>query len=128
MAVITFQLSGAWLVSSTNTALDRIVRSFSGALTASTFVQQEIVVLPNVSDLIVSMALLSSPLGIMMTATNTVRVNFSGQASSVSAASGGTIQFRDMFCAVGPSAILPSAIHIANSGVDSSTVTILQIG
>lgn len=127
MPTISFHLSGAWLVSSTNPTLDRVVRNISGTMTASTYLQQEIVVLPNVSDLVVSFPLLSSPIGIMMTATNVVRVNFAGQPSSVSAASASVIQFRDFAGFMAASAVLPSAIHFSNSGSDSATVTVLLL-
>lgn len=128
MAVISVTLSGGWRVSSTNPVLDLVTRNISAALTGSTFMQQEIVVLPNVSDLVVSLPLFSSPIGILMTATNTVRVNFAGQASSVSAASASVVQFRDFAGFMAQSAILPSGLHFANSGSDSATVTVLLIG
>ena len=128
MPTISVSLSGAWRVSSTNPVLDLITRNISGVITGSTFAQQEIVVLPNVSDLVVSFPLLSSPLGILMTATNVVRVNFAGQASSPSAASASVIQFKDFAGFMVQSATLPSGIHFSNSGTDSSTVTVLIVG
>lgn len=128
MAMVSVSLSGAWRVSSTNPALNLITRNISAAIAGSTFMQQEIVVLPNVSDLVVSLGLMSAPLGILMTATNTVRVNFAGQASSTSAASASVIQFKDFAGFMVQSALLPSGIHFANSGTDSSTVTVLIVG
>ncbi len=128
MPTISVSLSGAWRVSSTNPVLDLIIRNISGVVTGSTFVQQEIVVLPNVSDLLVSLPLFSAPIGILMTATNTVRVNFAGMTSAVSAASASVIQFKEFFGMMAQSAALPSGVHLANSGVDSSTVTLLIVG
>lgn len=128
MPTISVSLSGAWRVSSVNPVLDLITRNLSAVITGSTFFQQEIVVLPTQSNHAVSLTLFSSPLGMLMTTTNTVRVNFAGQASSFSAASAGTLQFGNFFACLGQSAILPSAVYLANSGTDSATVTMLLIG
>jgi len=128
MAVVSVSLSGAWRVSSVNPALDLITRNISAVITGSTFVQQEVVVLPNVSELVVSLPLFSSPTGILMTSTNVVRVNFSGQASSTSAASASVLQFKDFAGFMVQSAILPSGLHFSNSGVDSATICVLIVG
>ena len=128
MPSLSVSLSGGWRVSSTNPVLDLITRNISGVVVGSTFAQQEIVVLPNVSDLVVSMPLFSAPIGILMTATQTVRVNFAGMVSSVSAASASVIQFKDFCGFMAQSAVLPSGLHFANSGSDSATVTILMVG
>lgn len=124
MASLNVTLSGGWRVSSTS---DVIVRSLSSVVTCSTFFQQEIVLLPTVSEYLISMSLFSAPNLLLMTSTNTVRVNFGGQASSVSAASASVIQFKDAFFMVGSSVGggLPSSIHLSNSGADSATVTVL---
>ena len=128
MANVSLLLSGGWRVSSTNPGLDLITRFFSATYTGSTFTQQEVVILPTVSDYILSLALFSAPIGIFMTSTNTVRVNFPGQASSFSAASASVVQFKDLFVCMATSAVLPSSIHIANSGTDSAMLTVLLLG
>ena len=128
MPSISVSLSGSWRVSSTNPVLDLITRNISGTVTGSTFAQQEIVVLPNVSDLVVSMPLFSAPIGILMTSTTVVRVNFAGMTSSVSAASASVIQFKDCMGFMAQSAVLPSGLHFSNSGSDSAVVTVLVVG
>ena len=124
MATQTVTLSGSWRVSSVNPLLDLITRSFSATITCSVFETKEVLVLPNISDFVVCNTAVSNPSLIMATATNTVRINFSGYTSMVSAASAG-LQFKDFMAYYGSGAALPSAIHLANSGTDSSTVTIL---
>jgi len=122
MATLNVALSGGWRVSSTS---DVITKTFAPTITCSVFFQQEIVVLPNVSDFIVSFSLFSAPSLIMATATNVVRINFAGMTSSVSAASAGVIQFKDAMFIMASGGNLPSAVHLANSGADSAVVTLL---
>lgn len=122
MATLNVTLSGGWRVSSTS---DVITKTFGPTITCSVFFQQEIVVLPNVSDFIVSFSLFSAPSLILATATNTVRVNHGGMTSSVSAASAGIVQFKDAYFIMASGGNLPSSIHFANSGSDSAVVTLL---
>ena len=124
MATQYVTLSGSWRVSSLNPLLDLITKSFSATLTCSVFEQKEVLVLPNISDFVVCNTAVSSPSLIMATSTNTVRINFAGFTSMVSAASAG-LQFKDFMAYVGSGTGLPSNIHIANSGSDSALVTVL---
>lgn len=132
MALLNVLLSGGWRLSSTS---DLIVKTFSALtpLTAATgslsvFVQQEVVLGTTVSEFLFSYAQLSAPQLILMTSTNPVRANFGGQASSVSAASASVITFKDAFMLMNTSGVLPSSIHLGNSGTDSATVTLLIAG
>ena len=124
MATQTVTLSGSWRVSSVNPLLDLITRAFSATTTCSVFETREFVISSPVSDFIVSALAVSSPSFILATSTNTVRVNFSGYTSMVSAASAG-LQFKDFMAYFGSNISLPSNIHFSNSGVDSATVTVL---
>lgn len=117
-------LSGTWRVSSVNPLLDLVTRALSFTITCSVFAQQEFLLLPNISDYIVSNITVSQPSLILATATNMVRVNFANYTSMVSAASAG-IQFKDFFAYCGSGAALPSNTHWANSGSDSALVTLL---
>lgn len=125
MAALTILLSGGWRVSSVNPILDLITRSISAQFTCSTYNQFEIVLLPNVSDYVLSNALFSAPTVALMTATNLLRLNFAGLASNASNASAGVITFKDFWGAMGASAALPSAFRFSNSGSDSATLTVL---
>ena len=124
MATNTVTLSGSWRVSSVNPLLDLITRAFSATITCSVFETREFLISSPTSDYIVSALAVSSPSLILATATNTVRVNFSGYTSMVSAASAG-LQFKDFMAYYGSGVALPSNIHFSNSGTDSATVTLL---
>jgi hypothetical protein len=132
MALLNVLFSGGWRLSSTS---DLITKGFSAQtpLTAalgslSTFVQQEIVIAAGVSEFLVSYSQLSAPQFIGMTATATVRVNFAGWASNLSAASASVVTFREGLMLMSISGTLPSALHFANSGTDSSTITLCIAG
>src|SRR6266568_1463169 len=101
MALLNVLLSGGWRLSSTS---DLVTKTFSAQtpLTAalgslSVFVTQEVVLGTTVSEFRISYAQLSNPQLLMLTATNEVRLNFAGQASSFSAASASVMKFRDCF-------------------------------
>ena len=120
MATVQALFSGSLRVSSTS---NMFTRSFSATVTCSTWATQEVVLLPNVSDFVVSNALLSNAMALFMTSTQTVRVNFAGLPSSVSAGSAG-YQFKDLYALAGSGISGVQALHFANSGSDSATVLI----
>jgi hypothetical protein len=125
MATASLLLSGGVRVSYSVTSGNNVVtQAFSSLLTAvSVFTTQTVVTLPGVSTYSVSLA--SSPQAVIMTATGTVRIGFTG-TSALSGASAFPTQFREMFAMVAGSTALPSAFYLANSGSDSATVTILM--
>ena len=118
MATVQALFSGTLRVSSTSALLTKM---FSATITCSTWQIHEIVLLPNVSDFVVSSTLLSNAMAMMATATATVRMNFTGLPSSVSAASAG-YQFKDLLAIVGSGISGAQGIHLANSGADSATI------
>ena len=120
MAVAQALFSGGIRISSTSNVF---TKTFSATVAVSTWTIQEIVLLPNVSDFVVSIATLSNAYAFLATATGNVRVNFSTLPSSVSAASAGYV-FKDLFAIVGSSISGVNALHFANSGSDSATCTI----
>lgn len=120
MAVAQALFSGTLRVSSTSNVLSK---TFSATLTCSTWQVHEIVMLPNVSEFVVSSTLLSNAHAMLMTSTQTVRVNFTGLPSSVSGASAG-YQFKDLFAICGSGISGVQGIHLANSSADSATVVL----
>src|ERR1041385_641674 len=104
MASETVQMIGGWRVSSTQSNF--IAKAFSNLVTASTFVYQDVVLQPGVSEFLLSFAQLSMPQAIFMMATEQVRVNFAGQASSFSAASAGIVTFNGLYAAMNTSGAL----------------------
>lgn len=120
MATVQALFSGTLRVSSTSNLVTKV---FSSTITCSTWLMQEIVLLPNVSDQVLSIATLSNAMAVLMTSTNTVRVNFANMPSSVSAGSAG-YQFKDLYAVVGSGISGAGALHFANSGSDSATVVI----
>lgn len=119
MATAQVLLSGTLRVSSTSNLQTKV---FSAQITVSTWQMQEILLLPNVSEFVVSLATLSAPLVVALASTNKVRVNFSGHASYVSAASAGW-EFRDYFMWGGSGISGPMGLHFSNSGSDSAFIT-----
>ncbi len=122
MATVQALFSGTLRVSSTSNVLNKV---FSATITCSTWQVQEIVLLPNVSEFVVSITTLSNVTALLMTATNTVRVNFAGLPSSVSGGSAG-YQFKDLLAIVGSGISGAQGLHYANSGADSSTITLFM--
>lgn len=133
MALLNVLVSGAWRVSVAGGESAAVGFSAMSPLTAalgsfSVYVQQDIVLTTVMSEFLVSFAALSAPQLIAMKATNPVRVNFAGQASSTSLASASVQTFKDLFIMMNTSGVLPSAIHLGCSATDSSTVTLLIAG
>src|SRR5207247_1622728 len=133
MALLNVLLSGSWKVSVAGG--ESAAKGFSALtpLTAalgslSIYEQKNIVLATTVSEFVVSIAALSVPKLIYMTANQTVRVNFAGQASSFSAASASVVTFKDAFIMMDMSGALPSAFHLGVSSTDSATVTLLIAG
>jgi len=120
MAVAQALFSGGVRVSSTSNVF---TKTFSATVTVSTWTIQEIVLLPNVSDFVVSIATLSNAYAFLATATQNVRINFAGLPSSVSAGSAG-YAFKDLFAIVGSSVSGVQSLRTANSSSDSATVTL----
>ena len=133
MALLNVLLSGAWRVSvaggeSAAKGFSAMTPLTAGLGSLSVYQQQTIVLGTTTSEYLVSIATLSQPQAILMTATGEVRVNFAGQASSFSAASASIVKFKDAFLLMNVSGALPSALHLGNSGSDSATVTLLIAG
>lgn len=133
MALLNVMLSGTWRVSaaggmSAGNAFSAVTPLTLALGSLSVFAQQTVVMGTTVSELRISFANISSPQVIFMTANNEVRVNFSGQASSVSAASASVLKFKDAFLMMDTSGLLPSGISLGNSGTDSATVTVFMAG
>lgn len=126
MAALTTLLSGGWRISTGPSNL--LTKFFSNILTGSTFITEDIVLTPTMSEFVVSLPLFSAPIAMLLQATNTVRINYSGWGSNVSAASAGVIQFKEAHFIMSQSGGLPSGIHLSNSGSDSATVTVTLVG
>ena len=122
MATVQALFSGTLRVSSTSLVATKL---FSSTITCSAWQMQEHVVLPNVSEFVVSIATMSNVIALLMTSTQTVRVNFAGLPSSVSAASAG-YQFKDLFAVAGSGISGAQGLHFANSGADSATITVFM--
>ena len=120
MATVQALFSGTLRVSSTSALLTKV---FSATITCSTWQIHEIVLLPNVSNHNVSSTVLSNAIAMLATATGTVRMNFAGLPSSVSAGSAG-YQFKDLFAIAGSGISGVQGINLSNSGADSATVTL----
>jgi hypothetical protein len=98
--------------------------SLALSLTVSHYSLQRLVLADGVSDVIVSLAALSSPSTIVLTATSLCRVNWPVASAMTSHGSAGLL-FKDLFALVGSGAGLPSALHLCNSSGDSCIVTVL---
>lgn len=113
-------VSGALRLSSTSSV---ITRTFSAFVTVSTIFTDQFVLAAGVSEFVVSVPTISNPGVLVLTATGTCRVNFGNLPSSTSHASAG-YQFTDMFAQVGSGISGALALHFANSGSDSATITV----
>ena len=126
MAAASAILSGAFRISNVNVVFNR---AFSGIVTVSTWLTQEILLANGVSDTVFSFAQLQIPGVIMLIgATSICRVNFTGTVgggSSVSAASAG-MQFKDFWGVMGSGIAGVSGIHLANSSGDSALLTLVM--
>lgn len=113
-------LSGAFRISNSGNIFNK---AFDATVTVSTWHIQQLVLANGVSDTIVSLAYVSIPGVIFVTATSLCRINYSGHASNLSAASAGW-QFKDMWANMGSGMSGPTGLHFANSSGDSATVTL----
>jgi len=94
------------------------------SVVVSQYVTQRIILANGVSNFIVSIASVSIPNVVWMTANSLCRVNFGNHASADSAASLG-YQFKDIFAWAGSGQSGPINIHYANSSGDSAIVTLV---
>lgn len=99
------------------------VNAFSGSFGVSAFFAEQFIIAAGVSEFIVSVNSVSNPGFMVLKATETVRVNFGNLPSSTSHASAG-YQFADLFAIVGCGISGALALHFANSGSNSATVTV----
>ena len=120
MAVTTARLSGTLLLTSPSNA---ITTNFSNTLSVSALVTQEFVILPNVSEFVVSLAQFSNCNAVMVQSDNVIRVNFGGLGGSVSHTSHAS---AGMPCTtlvwMGSSISGANSIHFSNSGANSATI------
>lgn len=117
-------LSGSWRVSSTSGLFNQ---TFSNLTTVSATLAMDFVLLPGVSDFVVSLPQFSNMNVLGLQANNQVRINFGGighATSYVSQASAGILTTQLAWTAGGGSGLLN--IHFANSGSDSSTVRLIM--
>ncbi len=122
MAVASALLSGAFRISNVGNVFNRTI---SGTVAVSTWLAQDILLAHGVSELVLSLTTLSAPGVVMLiNATSICRVNYSGHASYVSAASAGW-QFKDFWGQMGSGISGPTGIHLANSSGDSALVTLI---
>lgn len=120
MAVEQVLLSGGWRISSTSGLW---TQAFSNSVSCSTVMIQDIVLLPTMSDFIVSFPTLSNCQVFGLQANAIVRFNWSGHASYVSAASAGFQCTQVALAGSGISGVI--GLHLANSGADSATVRLI---
>ena len=126
MASESVQLLGTWRVSSvTACATNTTTLSFNSALTLSTTFVHDFVLLPNVSDYVVSLPNLSNLQVVAVQATQVVRVNFrgTGVTSYISNASAG-FQLTQL-AMYGSSISGFGGVGFSNSGSDSATVRLI---
>ncbi len=121
MAVEQVLLSGGWRVSSTSGLWQQ---AFSNMVSCSTVMMQDIVILPNVSEFVISLATLSNCQVFAFQANQIVRINFSGHASYVSGASAGFQCTQWVWLGSGISGL--QGLHIANSSSDSATCRLIM--
>lgn len=120
MATSQLLASGTWRVSSTSGVF---TQTFSNTVSCSAWLTHEVVVLPNVSDHIVSLPQFSNCQVFGFQANQVVRVNFSAHASYVSSASAGWQCTQWVWMGSNISGLV--GLHIANSGSDSATCRII---
>lgn len=123
MALDQALLSGGWRISSTSGLFQQ---TFANSVTVSASVAMDFVLLPGVSDFVVSLAVFSNMNAIGFQANNQVRINFGGvgNTSYVSNASAGLLTTQWAWTNGGGSG--PLSLRLANSGVDSSTIRIIM--
>ena len=121
MAVEQVLLSGGWRVSSTSGLW---TQSFSNMVSCSAVMVQDLVILPGVSETVVSLANFSNCQAFAVQANQIIRINFAAHASYVSAASAGFQCTQWAWIGSGISGM--PGLHIANSSSDSATVRIIM--
>lgn len=97
---------------------------FSSLYTASVALVHSLQISNGVSDTVVSLANLSAPGFVLLTADQLARVNYASE-SALSAGSAGR-QFHGLFAQVGSGMSGPLALHFANSSGNAASVTIIQ--
>jgi hypothetical protein len=115
-------VSGTLKISGTS---NLVTRTFSAFTTVSQFAHQEIVINSGLSNFIVSLANVSNPNFLWITATAVVRVNANPALDSQRGSAGQ--EFSDLYAVVGNNASAVSgspALHFSNSSGDSATITI----
>ena len=119
MAVTAARLSGTMMLTSPS---NTITTNFSNLLNVSALITLDFMILPNVSDFIVSLAQFSNCNVVLMQSDNVVRVNFGnvGAASYVSNASAGFTCTTYLW--MGSSISGPNSVRFANSGANSATI------
>jgi hypothetical protein len=133
MALINATLSGSLRISgslgeSAGRAFNALTPLTLGLGAYSVYVAQDLVIAAGVSEVRTSYAQLSNPQLIFCAANNELRINFAGQASSVSAASASVQKFKELFIMMDTSGTLPSGFSLGNSGSDSATCTVIIAG
>ena len=120
MAVEQVLLSGGWRVSSTSGLW---TQGFSNMVSCSAILVTDLIILPGVSETVVSLPQFSNCQVFGLQANQIIRFNWSGHASYVSAASAG---FQCTQVALAGSAISGvQGLHLANSSSDSATCRII---
>lgn len=114
-------LSGAVRISSTSNIMTRAFHISVAGISA--YFTDEFILAAGVSEFVVSINTLSAPQYVFVTANNVARINYSGHASYVSAASAG---WPFNVWAQAGSGILsgPVGLHFANSGTNSALITV----
>ena len=120
MAVEQVLLSGGWRVSSTSGLW---TQAFSNMVSCSAILITDLVILPGVSEVVVSLPQFSNAQAFGLQANQIVRVNFSGWASMVSAASAGFQCTQVAITGSGMSGV--QGVHLGNSSSDSATIRLL---
>ena len=119
MAVTTARLSGTMVLTSPS---NTITTNFNNLLSVSALMTQDFVILPNVSEFVVSLAQFSNCNAVVVQSDNVIRVNFGGlgSVSHVSHASAGMP--CTTFLWMGSSISGANSVHFSNSGANSATV------
>lgn len=106
-------------------------RTFAPTVAVSQYVTHKIILANGVSEFVVSLASVSIPNIIYVTATSLVRINPGIHIASaagtcgVSTASAG-MQFKDLFVWMGSGMSGGGSLHFANSSGDSSVITMIM--
>ena len=112
-------ISGAFRISNQGNIFNK---AFDATVTVSQWHVQQLVLANGVSEVVISNTQLSLANTIFVTATSICRINYSGHASYVSAASAGW-QFKDIWAHMGSGISGPTGLHFANSSGDSAIIS-----